>query len=395
MISKSTILNFSKKEFDQKYKQARWANLDEAELLREWVRAADPDLVMESGTANGFSALWLASGLKDGAELHTFDPINRPKLWEEFEHKLPIIFHRTKFMNIGDFIKPSDKKIVAFIDGDHGMLSVLEDWAALRPLLKKNDVILFHDYREGKVQQAIAEILKENPTSRRFIFKTVREICVIIFDSQTIPIGDESSEPIVIRFMDLIAKEEKVRETKWASSEKPWTQYESHALHTSSECHLFYETAKRLGPGNYANLGVFKGMSVACLAFGLKHNNHKGTIYAVDTYNLENLTEYPEKMLSKLASFGIDFIKVCKGTTVEWAKKVDCKFKFILIDAGHRYQDIKDDFEMWAPFLEEGGEIGIHDVEYSNIQKYIEEDVEPHWELVEHVWRTKIYKRRV
>jgi len=400
LFPKEAMREFSRRTFDAKYKQARWVNYDEAELLREWVRAANPDIVLESGTANGYSSLWLASGLDQG-KLYTFDPIDRPKVWMEFpslEVTTKINFCQAEFRHLDKHVNPTPSaRIVAFIDGDHGYVSVMEDWNALHPFLKSGDVVLFHDLRESKVIKAFDDIKAITPFSRTFKFRTARVMGVLIYESQTIPVCDETKEPLVIHIPGEIKGPDKVRDTKWADAEKPWAAYETKALHTTPECHLLYETAKRLGPGNYANLGVFRGMSVNCLAMGLKQIGADGCIYAVDDYELTDLlTGYPEKMLVRFKELGIDhYVKICKGKTTHFPDVLkSVPFKFVFIDAGHRYKDIKDDFEMWSPLVQSDGEIGIHDCEYSNIHKYIEEDVILNWELVDHVWRTKIFRRR-
>jgi len=402
LFPKEAMREFSKRTFDPKYHQGRWVNYDEAELLREWVRAVNPDVVLESGTANGYSTTWLASGMLGDSKLYTFDPVDRPKVWDEFtspEVVGRINFCKAEFRHLGQFVNPTPAaRILAFIDGDHGRDSVMEDFKSLQPYLKPGDVLLFHDLRERSLIKGFDDIKRLTPTSRWFKFRTARVIGVLIYESQTLPICDESKEPLVIHMPGEIAGPDKVRDTKWANELKPWAEYEKRALHTTPECHLLYETARRLGPGNYANLGVFRGMSVNCLAHGLKSTNSEGCIYAVDDYELTDLlTGYPQIMLDEFKKMGIDrYIKICKGKTTP-GFPLEFKivpFRFVFIDAGHRYEDIKADFEQWTPLLEADGEVGIHDCEYSNIHKFIEEDVLPKWELVDHVWRTKIFRRK-
>lgn len=394
MLPKSTMMAFAGQTFGPEFKQARWVNQPESELLREWVRAANPDVVLESGTANGYSTIWMASGLSDKAVVHTFDPIDRAKVWPLLpEAATNIHFHQSEFRNVRKYVPLVEGKILAFIDGDHGILSVLEDWEALLPYLKPNDVVLFHDIGEASVLKALKDILQSTPTSRLFTFDTRRGVGVLIYKSQTIPVCDETKEPLVIHLASEIKGPEKVRDTIWADEEKPWAAYDTKALHTSVECHLLYRTAKRLGTGLYANLGTYKGMSSACLAFGAGSDSK---VYCVDDYELETIKGiYPEKMIVKFKELGLPEPIICRGLTTDFPRKLqDARFRFIFIDAGHRYKDIKDDFEMWTPLLEPDGEVGIHDCEYSNIHKYIEEDVLKNWELVEHVWRTKIFRRK-
>ncbi len=66
----------------------------------------------------------------------------------------------------------------------------------------------------------------------------------------------------------------KVRDVpEWAGAKKPWTAYQEPAAMVSSECHFLYDVVTKLGPGNYANLGAYRGGSAAFMAFGLKEIN--------------------------------------------------------------------------------------------------------------------------
>ena len=95
---------------------------------------------------------------------------------------------------------------------------------------------------------------------------------------------------------------------------KPLLQQTMH----KEEVEYLYEISKRLGSGNYANLGVWKGLSTAALAAGIKDSKNSGKVYAVDLYPYP-----PETIINNFIEVGLEkYLEVCKGSTTEWAKKL-------------------------------------------------------------------------
>ncbi len=183
----------------------------------------------------------------------------------------------------------------------------------------------------------------------------------------------------------------------WHAEEKPWADepiYPYKGLHTSIELHYLYRTVRDLGHGNYANLGVFRGASTHVMAHGAAH--HDSMVYAVDLFDpkyysaasIEDMNEtFEERGQGHLVTF-------CKGWTKDWAETLkDTKFKFIFVDADHSYASCLEDFTLWSPLLEEGGQIAFHDVDMDTVNQVIEEDMDD-WEMVEHAFRTKSFKRK-
>lgn len=189
-----------------------------------------------------------------------------------------------------------------------------------------------------------------------------------------------------------VAHPGKVKESKWRNIEKPYTQYPHHSknMHASVEGAYLHTRPETLGDGNYANLGVFRGYSTFAFACGLDKIKGKGKVYAVDLYQYIE----PEEMLRIFKEMKKDqYLEICKGFTHEWPEKLDVKFKFIFIDADHHYETCKQDFELWSPLLEDGGQIAFHDVDMITINKVIEE-LGSDWKLVDHVYRIKSFKRK-
>ena len=65
------------------YPQKRWVTEVEGTLIKDIIKISGAKSYVESGTANGFSAMWASLGLPEDGKVYTFDPINRPKLYED------------------------------------------------------------------------------------------------------------------------------------------------------------------------------------------------------------------------------------------------------------------------------------------------------------------------
>jgi len=386
---------------------ARWIPDEEGEWLREVTRLSGASVVYESGTANGYSALWLASGLPKAGVVHTFDVVDREKCWAQLPVGREINFYCNSFhLGVVRFLntRPKDQKALFFIDGDHTKEGVTNDIAVIEPHLRKGDTVIFDDVRDLPVKHRANNLVKrikgKTLLSEIWGTRNSRRAMALFVGIDVWPEADESVEPIVLKIPDEMDwKTSKVKDIpNWMDEKKPWTQYAEKPLLTSSEQHLFYDVGRRLGPGNYANLGVFRGNSVACIAFGLKEIGATGTIYAVDDYTLGLLKEegHPQKFLDNMQALGLDqYVKVCVGTTEEWGNKVQAEtFNFVLIDASHTYVNTKLDFHLWGQRVKVGGEVAFHDVEYTSVDKVIDEALKsPEWELTQHIWRTKILRR--
>lgn len=181
---------------------------------------------------------------------------------------------------------------------------------------------------------------------------------------------------------------------EWKNDAKPWGDYIHKTQHSSIECHYLYKKVLELGVGNYANLGVFRGGSLLCFAHGLKEVGG-GKVYGVDLFNNMNGGETPEAIDKIFKKRGVSkYVEYCTGYTHEWPEQLNhLKFKFIFIDADHYYETCKQDFELWAPLLEEGGQISFHDCNISAVDKVLEE-ISEEWELVEHVATIKTFERK-
>lgn len=190
----------------------------------------------------------------------------------------------------------------------------------------------------------------------------------------------------------------RLRDTKWANeyNNTPYLKYPYLWKFSMAEKHYLFDVPRRLGEGNYADLGVFKGASTAALAFGLKEiSANTGKVFAVDTF-IKNVSYYKPLMIESFKDLDIiQYLKICKGTTEEWAKKLrHLKFRFVHIDADHSYNFVKKDFELWSPLVDLDGEIAFHDVHLDSVNRVIEEEVLQDWEQIGHYFMLKVFRRK-
>ena len=198
---------------------------------------------------------------------------------------------------------------------------------------------------------------------------------------------------------DINANTEKVRDTIWHKNKKPWLDYVNKAQITTGEMAYLYETVKRLGDGVYANIGTYRGASAYCMAAGLKHGNHTGTVHAVDWYDGVNGAYTREVFAEKIGEKGLsEFITPMQGDSIEIAKMSnivhhgEACYSFIFIDADHEYDSIKADFNAWSPLLKPDGEIAFHDTNMKSVGRFISE-LSNEWEQIDHIYTIKAFTR--
>ena len=202
------------------------------------------------------------------------------------------------------------------------------------------------------------------------------------------------------RCMEIETKEEripkrtpgKVRDyPEWKNDPKPWANYPEKMQLYSPEAHWLYKAPERLGNGNYASLGVFRGGSCACLGYGLRDAGISGVVYGVDIFGKSFTYDNVSKTLKEENDIG-EYIVLVKGFTFEVVENFQRDFRLIFIDADHHYESVKLDFELWSPLLADGGEIAFHDADMHTVDKFIQE-LDPEWKQTDEICRMKVFKR--
>ena len=134
--------------------RGRWATEEEARLLYAFVKDYSIGTVFEIGTANGWTASWMALA---GARVYTYDIVDRAKVYEHIAFPVPALVSSIVFTKLGSPECVEDMKlrpllsgpVLFFIDGDHSTSGVMRDFEAIKPLFKDNDVIVFHDTKKS------------------------------------------------------------------------------------------------------------------------------------------------------------------------------------------------------------------------------------------------------
>ena len=67
-------------------------------------------------------------------------------------------------------------------------------------------------------------------------------------------------------------------------------------------------------------------------------------------------------------------------------------YDFIFIDADHNYESVLRDFRVWSPMVADDGLLSFHDTDHDTVHRVIEEELDE-WELVDHVFSIKTFKR--
>lgn len=183
----------------------------------------------------------------------------------------------------------------------------------------------------------------------------------------------------------------------WRKEAKPWGDWPFKALHKSIETHYLYRTPLHMGPGNYANLGVYHGASTYAMARGVE--SHGGHVHGVDIFKRTISTPIvmgKEALDAEFKERGLDrFVTLHHASTQEAAKKLrDMRFKLIFIDADHAYKSVCEDIRDWSPLLEEGGLLSFHDTFMDRVQRAIADELGDDWEMVDHVYTIKTYRRK-
>jgi predicted O-methyltransferase YrrM len=155
----------------------------------------------------------------------------------------------------------------------------------------------------------------------------------------------------------------------WKGAKAQIQAVEGHLRESEAKC--LYALAKQC-EGNIVEIGSWKGKSTVCLALGSKVGK-RAKVFAVDPHRgIRDDTRNVYKEESTEAVFrenvkkaGVEDIVVplvmeSKMAVKGWKDPVSLLF----IDGLHDYENVKQDFELWSPFLTEGGAVCFHDAVY-------------------------------
>ena len=151
---------------------------------------------------------------------------------------------------------------------------------------------------------------------------------------------------------------------------------------------FLYDISRRLGPGNYVELGTYRGGSALCMAVGMKKNNVDAHLYCVDLFDQRHIPPryiygslgWTPRMLHQevtedLEYYGVaDYVTLVNGDTAKTASQfTHLPFNFLFIDGDHSYEGCKADFEAWSPLVKPGGMIAFHDNNLPGVAQVLKE----------------------
>lgn len=127
---------------------------------------------------------------------------------------------------------------------------------------------------------------------------------------------------------------------------------------SDSEGNFLYQTASNCeAKGVMVEIGSWKGKSTIYIGKGSEAGK-RIKVYAIDPHIDGSYEEFKKNIEnSRLTEVVIPIVK----TSEEAAKDFTEPVEFIFIDGDHKYEKVKQDFELWFPKLINGGIIAFHD----------------------------------
>jgi len=162
---------------------------DGAYILQGLIRAEKPQVVVETGSASGWSACVMGCAMKGNGwgHLYAIDPHITTEWNDGMVHDtFPIMSRNLRKLGLEKIVtivrQTSEEAArgwnhridLMFIDGDHSYEGVKKDWDLFRPHFHPFTVVVFHDtiWEVGKVKE---EFRREDMAVPRFVDELRRE----------------------------------------------------------------------------------------------------------------------------------------------------------------------------------------------------------------------------
>ncbi len=136
---------------------------------------------------------------------------------------------------------------------------------------------------------------------------------------------------------------------------------------------------KDMRPTTVVDLGVDFGFSSFTFALAGAE-----MVYGIDSFEGDpeaGLRDTYGEVVKRQNDLGITNLSLIKGYFSDVAKTWDKPIDILHIDGRHRYEDVKEDYETWRPFVRKGGVILLHDTvvdrEPYGVYKFFSEIKEP------------------
>ena len=122
---------------------------------------------------------------------------------------------------------------------------------------------------------------------------------------------------------------------------------------------------RRVNPEVVVSLGVNYGYSTFCFAIP-----EMGHVYGIDEFESDKNCEIQNRydyVLEKQKELELNNVNFIKGQYNEVVKNWNRKIDILHIDGLNTYEEIKNNFEKWLPFLKENGIVLIHNTIVDNL----------------------------
>jgi len=138
------------------------------------------------------------------------------------------------------------------------------------------------------------------------------------------------------------------------------------------EALALYEAARTCtGRGAIVEIGSWRGRSTICLALGSK-DGPGVPVVAIDRHTDKTFVDFQEN----IRRAGIaDLVRPIRATSDEAFTEFDEPIELIFIDASHKYDDVRRDFDQWVPLVVEGGTVAMHDTTWEGSKLVSEEAI--------------------
>ncbi|MEJ8545125.1 class I SAM-dependent methyltransferase [Brevibacillus borstelensis] len=138
-------------------------------------------------------------------------------------------------------------------------------------------------------------------------------------------------------------------------------------------------------------IGSLKGKSTCFTAMGSMLGNG-AHVYAMDPWELiygEIGKTYHQEFWQNVGKFGLEpLITSIVGYSHEVVKEWSGEIGLLFIDGDHHYESVRRDYELWAPFIAQGGWIAFHDINgiWPDVKRVIDELIMP-----SDLWTNKVF----
>ena len=129
---------------------------------------------------------------------------------------------------------------------------------------------------------------------------------------------------------------------------------------TSRELDLLCSYAQ--GAETVCEIGCFEGKTTAALG-----QVAAGTVYTVDPFFRGRIGVCYSEIIAHLycKRMGVTNVHFVRGFSSDVAQTFAVPIDFLFVDADHRYEAIKQDWDAWVPKMRAGGIVALHDCKFA------------------------------